>query len=664
MKNNAYLLKVVKNNSKGIISLKKRPLKQNLILYSIKIRNNIKSLNIIKNEISIKDVLTTMLIKTNKLYDNIQYNINNLKLENDEYSIRSKIIKNIKDFISNNISLKNNKNHDYIFCNVIYLFDLLIIQNKKYKLLSTFEKLGIGALILVIKFNKLQEKVLIKKYKSILNDKYMTLKEINKIEILSLKLIEYNILQPNPAYYLDFLYNNIFIINNCKNTNYIAKLNISFLKSIMCFSNNYMKYHPFYLSCFIIKYCFEQNKIDGFQKTMFDLFDMNMRIFRNTYEEFLKNNTNQMKIAFIIEKQKKDENKSLLYKKADINSDIIKKLNSLERFKSINKININNSTLYKSCKKEKKLNFNYDVHSLVKPTINHMNNTYYKKYLENFLSQNSTEELSEIKNKNMKTLEIPETKIISKNKLNKNTIKVNKKNYTIESPKKCGILINYRFKKRIPEKSNHINNNKLMFVNFRKFKESINNTKNENKKDINKENVDKNDMNETYETKEDERNKENNKITEKKNNDEILNIEFQCYSHREHCCSIRKTYKNKNLLKNIEKTNNKCLASFNTSNIISVNLLNSYDKKEKCRNFNIKTYLDNNKNYKTFHEEKIIIDDSNLKSTINQSESSLSNNKGKKTENKRIHKVHIRNFYKQKNLILLNFSNSETKQIL
>jgi hypothetical protein len=307
MKNNEYLLKTVKFIRKGYISLKKKPLKQSLIHYSIKINNNIKSINILNNEFNIKDILTTMLTKTKKLYDNVQLNINTLKLENDEYSKRAEIIKNIKDFITNNISLKNNnKNLESIFCNVIYLFDLLILQNKKYKLLSTFEKLGIGALVLVIKFNKLQEKVLIKKYKSIFIDKYMTLEEINKIEIMSLKLIDYNIAQPNPIYYLEFLYENIFISNKFKTLKYISKLNISTLKNIMCFSNNYMKYHPFYLSCFIIKFCFEQNKIDGFQKALIDFFDINMRIFRHNYEDFLKSNNNQMKIAF--EKQKEECN--------------------------------------------------------------------------------------------------------------------------------------------------------------------------------------------------------------------------------------------------------------------------------------------------------------------------------------------------------------------
>ena len=60
----------------------------------------------------------------------------------------------------------------------------------------------------------------------------------------------------------------------------------------------------------------------------------------------------------------------------------------------------------------------------------------------------------------------------------------------------------------------------------------------------------------------------------------------------------------------------------------------------------------------------ININDSNLKSTINQTESSNSYFDEINKEKKRFHKFHIRNFYKQKNSILFNLSNFESKQIL
>ena len=465
---------------------------------------------------------------------------------------------------------------------------------------------------------------------------------------MSLKLIDYNIAQPNPIYYLEFLYENIFISNKFKNIKYISKLNISTLKNIMCFSNNYMKYHPFYLSCFIIKFCFEQNKIDGFQKTLIDFFDINMRIFRHNYEDFLKSNNNQMKIAFLLEKQKK-ESKPLLHKKDEINSDIIKKIKNLERFKSISKSNFYNSTIYKSCSKEKKLSYNQNGNYLINIAINPMNNTYYKKFLDNFLSENSKEELSENLYHNQKTLEITEDNIENINSLYKHKVKINKMNYTIESPKKCGILMNYRYKKRIPEKANHVNNNKLVFFNLQKLYKSNNRPKNFKQKNNNSENENKN-----------EENKENNSVNERENNNKKFNSELNSYSKRKHCYSIRKNYKNK-IIRNVDK-NNHCINNY-SSNYVNNHEMN---QKENGRNNKISSYLDKNKDYKSLHDNNIIIDDSNLISTINQNESSFSNDKNGKSyiPNKRIHKVHIRNFYKQKNSILLNFINSETKQIL
>ena len=66
----------------------------------------------------------------------------------------------------------------------------------------------------------------------------MTLEEINKIEISSLKLMNYYITQPNPINYLYFLYENIFINNKCKTMKYIYKLMILILKNIMFFFYN------------------------------------------------------------------------------------------------------------------------------------------------------------------------------------------------------------------------------------------------------------------------------------------------------------------------------------------------------------------------------------------------------------------------------------------
>ena len=239
------------NISKIKIALIKAPFRANFApYYYLKIKNNIQSNALINKEINIYEILINILNKTNKIYDDYHYNQINIKLENEQNAKRTKVIKYINDFIEKNIKLNNlEKNKDNIFCEIIYIFDLLLIQNKKYKNLISYEKLGLGALILVLKFNKLHEKNFIKKYKSIFNDKYMTLDEINQIEVLALKRINYELTQPNHIYIIDFLYKNIFMNkkNLYLNIDYIYNQIISIIKYIMTYSNNYIKYHPFFL---------------------------------------------------------------------------------------------------------------------------------------------------------------------------------------------------------------------------------------------------------------------------------------------------------------------------------------------------------------------------------------------------------------------------------
>ena len=663
MRKRSHLLMIVKKVNKGYISLKKKPTRTNLITNAIIIKNNINSIIFHNNEISIKEILTTMLSRTNKIYDNFELILINIKLDKDENYKRTKIIKNLKDFISNNIAFKSNNNDfNFIFCNVIYFFDFLIIQNKKYKLLSSFEKLALGALILVIKFNKLQDKLLIKKYKSVFIEKYMTLEEIKKIEILSLKLINYYIIQPNPINYLNFLYKNIFTNNKGKDMYYISKLIISILKTIMFYSNDYIQYHPFYLSCFIIKFCFEQNQIDGFHKTLTDYFDMNIRIFRSTFQEFLKQYNYIMKINLNLEMSKKVDNK-LLFQKAEVNSDIIHKIKKIERFNSNNRIISSNSFLFNSCEKDKKEKNNRN-HLKINGTINSMNNTYYKKFLDNYLldrsngfsaNKNQTENSQQISNVNYLNIKVADSK-------NEDKITVNKKFYTIESPKKCGIRINYRIKK----KPNDINN-KMVFFNIRKICEK---TQNINKIKINDTIKKENNLNEYKENKENNENIENiknneinnRKIFHNKSNDLTLKV------NRGISSSIRKCYQRKFIRKldeNNKSYNNNLLNNID-NNILNEKLICKENKTiEEGKKVKINSYLEKYNNFNRFQRKNMInINDSNLKSTINQTESSNSYFDEINKEKKRFHKFHIRNFYKQKNSILFNLSNFESKQIL
>ena len=669
MLSKAYFQNKKKNVSKVKISLMKTNIKSYLISsFSLKIKNNQKTNFFIDNEINLREILNNALKRTNTIYENFYYNQIDIKLEHEEISKRTKIIKYIKDFIETNIGF----NKCEVFCEIIFFFDLLIIQNKKCKNIISLEKLGLGALILVLKFHKLQRNVFIKKYKSIFNDKYLSLDEINKIEVSSLKMLDYGITQPHPIYYIDLLYNNIFSSSNNLelNNDYIYKQIISTLKYIMTFSNNYIKFHPIYLALFIIKYCFEQNKSSDFHYNFILFFETNIRDYRSKYEEFINIFKNQLIIAKSLLKQKYDIkpkkiiNKSLIYKKPTIVEFEYNKLGSITlsngfRIKKDKKsININNGDNNKTKNNSK-----------TKLLMNSMNNTYYKKFLENYLEDNQNnsnkENISIIGNLNISCKNNSLAEISS---YHKNNI------CSIESPKKCGISINYRLKKNLLNQDNNnsnIKNNdstelKKEEIESIKIKKSViigYYLENKNKKE--------------HKSKEEEStiNKKPKRVNSEIPNDKNK-ISYNYFHSRGD--SIRKKYKSKNKEKNIN-INLINEPKEETPNLVNKNKEKT-EKTEKTEKIKVNTLnrINNYKNKNSDNPETLKIsyyydiikknynDDSYFRSrsTVNQSESSFVNNNIKRENDiKKVRKLNIRNFYKNKNAILLKYKDYDRKDI-
>ena len=664
MLSKAYFQNKKKNVSKVKISLMKTNIKSYLISsFSLKIKNNQKTNFFIDKEINLREILNNALKRTNTIYENFYYNQIDIKLEHEEISKRTKIIKYIKDFIETNIDF----NKCEVFCEIIFFFDLLIIQNKKCKNIISLEKLGLGALILVLKFHKLQRNVFIKKYKSIFNDKYLSLDEINKIEVSSLKMLDYGITQPHPIYYIDLLYNNIFSSSNNLelNNDYIYKQIISTLKYIMTFSNNYIKFHPIYLALFIIKYCFEQNKSSDFHYNFILFFETNIRDYRSKYEEFINIFKNQLIIAKSLLKQKYDIkpkkiiNKSLIYKKPTIVEFEYNKLGSITlsngfRIKKDKKsININNGDNNKTKNNSK-----------TKLLMNSMNNTYYKKFLENYLEDNQNnsnkENISIIGNLNISCKNNSLAEISS---YHKNNI------CSIESPKKCGISINYRLKKNLLNQDNNNNSNIKNNDSTELKKEEIESIKikksaiigyylgNKNKKE--------------HKSKEEEStiNKKPKRVNSEIPNDKNK-ISFNYFHSRGD--SIRKKYKSKNKEKNIN------INLINEPKEETPNLVNKNKEKTEKIKVNTLNRINNYKNKNSDNPETLKIsyyydiikknynDDSYFRSrsTVNQSESSFVNNNIKRENDiKKVRKLNIRNFYKNKNAILLKYKDYDRKDI-
>ena len=270
-------------------------------------------------------------------------------------------------------------------------------------------------------------------------------------------------------------------------------------------------------------------------------------------------------------------------------------------------------------------NNNYNLNRKIKIGMNSMNNTYYKKFLDNYFDdinsinrkthQNILKSGIELKNKNI--------------------------NISLESPKNCGISIEYRNKKK---SENQICNNEII-----KSKNISIDTIFENKIKENKEF-----MNEFL-------NKNNKKL-----NSELTEYNFYCRGKGN---SIRKMYKSKNKEKNYKENllNNNYMEIKNHQNFtkekiekIKVNRLNKMNDNNFKYNSN-KVILEEKSNHNYYENDendknKCNINDY-LRNTVNQRESfSKGNYYIIKEENAKIfRKMNIRNFYKNKNSFTLKF---------
>ena len=147
----------------------------------------------VPKDVNMHKILVNMMNSSFKINGNKSIYV---KISEEDLKIRSSILNNIKSFINNNSISKR------IFCAIIFLYDILYIKNLEQELLASQEEIGIGAILLTMKFIYGKTKALIKNFSSIfpcLEPKEQSNKiKINEIEIKSLKLI--NIFHGNIFY--------------------------------------------------------------------------------------------------------------------------------------------------------------------------------------------------------------------------------------------------------------------------------------------------------------------------------------------------------------------------------------------------------------------------------------------------------------------------------
>ena len=178
-----------------------------------------------------------------------------------------------------------------IFFKTILLYDMISIENEKKKLLSSMEEIALGAMIISIKFNYIENKMFsMKKFLQFYGEQVYSLSEIIDIERKALKTINYFLNFTTPMCFLEFfLLNGIIYNTDGLNKDNYSKIYIeteNILKNIMQESNIYLKFNFFYLACAVVAYCREIFNLEKWPKTLEKVFSVNYYYFQNEYTFF------------------------------------------------------------------------------------------------------------------------------------------------------------------------------------------------------------------------------------------------------------------------------------------------------------------------------------------------------------------------------------------
>ena len=315
--------------------------------------------NAIPKDLNLQSIFTNMLQSSqtlNKSYP-IPYkthiyqntNLSSNRNTNINSFTRKSLLKSIYDFFSFfHIDHK-------IFFKTILLYDMISIENEKKKLLSSMEEIALGAMIISIKFNYIENKMFsMKKFLQFYGEQVFSLSEIIDIERKALQTINYFLNFTTPMCFLEFFLINGIIYNtdglNKENYSKIYIETENILKNMMEESNNYLKFNFFYLACSVVAYCREIFNLEKWPKTLEKVFSVNYYYFQNEYTFFFGKiinasigriydnktfNSNGNKDIFI------DGNNNILL--LDIenleNNNSINSLNSINSITSINSYN-------------------------------------------------------------------------------------------------------------------------------------------------------------------------------------------------------------------------------------------------------------------------------------------------------------------------------------
>ena len=320
------------------------------------------SIYMMPKDVIIKDIFHNEIITSN---ENIKKYILNSNFNNNSNIDRKYILRKIKKFI-----IINGINYN-IFGKTIYLYDLLFflkdkVDNQRKNIYSYFNSLSnlsiaLIAFILVLKFNYKESKMIsLKNITSFFEeeDEKLTVNEVLRMEIVTLKLLDYNLTFQTPFSFMDlFLINGIIFSDdyiNCDLSFNIYELVNETLESIMECSNYYFKYNYFYLCCSIIMFIREKFKINKWPKALEITFGIKLEQFYETYNYlFEKRSRNNFRKEIKENKENKNNMRNVLnFNLINISNlknvsniiSVLKIMKSAEKYRKTNeKVNIKDS---------------------------------------------------------------------------------------------------------------------------------------------------------------------------------------------------------------------------------------------------------------------------------------------------------------------------------
>ena len=282
----------------------------------------------VPKDVNMHKILVNMMSSSFKINGNKSIYV---KMSQKDLKSRNNILNNIKTLLNKKgISKK-------IFCAIIFLYDILYIKNLENQLISTQDHIGIGALLLSLKFIFGKVKFALKNlsliFPSLSEEEEQNKNVINEIEIKCLKLIDYYLNYASPISFMEIFFINgiIFSTDNIKTSQSgkIYELVIDLIEKVMLISNEYIKYNPLCLCSCIVAFAREMNHIEKWPKILTQAFGVNFSQFDDIYNEFND---------FILDKNKNDENK--------LNINNINNINNIYKHKSLVKLENDKSFKY------------------------------------------------------------------------------------------------------------------------------------------------------------------------------------------------------------------------------------------------------------------------------------------------------------------------------